>query len=77
VLSSVDGSVYHRRSVELAELAAEVPTAVGGAGASTSIATAIGAELLAGDPVTAAAELAARSFGAARNLLAAPEATSV
>ena len=65
VLSSVDGSVYHRSSVELAELAADVPTAVGGAGASTAIATAIGADLLADDPVTAAAELAARDTAAA------------
>jgi DNA-binding transcriptional MerR regulator len=76
VLSSVDGSVYHRTSDELAELAAAVPTALGGAGASPLIATAIGAELLADNPVTAAAELAAGNSGAARDLLAAPEATS-
>lgn len=58
VLSSVNGSVYHRRSDELAELAADVPTAVGGAGASPRLAAAIGAHLLADDPVTAAAQLA-------------------
>jgi DNA-binding transcriptional MerR regulator len=65
VLSSVDGSVYHRRTDELVELAADVPTAVGGAGASPRLAAAIGADLLADDPVTAAAELAGTNTAAA------------
>ena len=57
VLSSVDGSVFRREMEELAELAAGVPTAIGGAGASPSLADGIGAELLTDDPVRAAAEL--------------------
>jgi DNA-binding transcriptional MerR regulator len=57
VLSSVDGRVFHRAIDDLAELAAGVPTAIGGAGASPSLAAAIGAELLPADLVRAADEL--------------------
>ena len=59
ILASVDGTVFGRKRHELAELAADVPTAVGGAGASPSLASQIGAHLLADSPVSAAAELAA------------------
>jgi len=57
VLSSVDGSAFRRGLAELAELAAGVPTAIGGAGASSSLASDIGAELLLDDPVRAALQL--------------------
>jgi len=69
VLSSVDGGVFHRSMDELAELAGEVPMALGGAGATRSLAEGIGAELLPEDPVRAAAELAWRSPGAAEDVL--------
>ena len=76
VLASADGTVFGRRVHELAELAADVPTAVGGAGASQSLAAEIGADLLEDNPVSAAVELAARSAGAARDLLAASATTN-
>ena len=69
VLSSVDGSVFSRSMDELAALAANLPTAPDGAGASRSLAAGMGADLLADDPVTAAADLA-------KDLPAPPRTTS-
>jgi DNA-binding transcriptional MerR regulator len=76
VLSSVDSGVFWRRTEELAGLAAEMPTAIGGAGASEELATELGAELLADHPVTAAAELDARTAEASGDLVAVPGSAS-
>jgi len=75
VLASVDADVYHRAKDELARLAPDVQTAIGGAGATRSVATEIGADLLSDDPMRAAAELRPWSSDATRDVLAAPVAT--
>jgi MerR family transcriptional regulator, light-induced transcriptional regulator len=57
VLSSVNSDAFHRARTGLAELTAVTPIAIGGPGASPVVAAAIGADVLSGDPVSAAASL--------------------
>ena len=59
VISAMAPARLERAADGLAELAAAVPLALGGAGATRAAADAAGARLLAGDPVTAAETLAA------------------
>jgi DNA-binding transcriptional MerR regulator/methylmalonyl-CoA mutase cobalamin-binding subunit len=58
VLSSVDSTVFTRAAEPLAQLAAKHRLAMAGAGATPGVAKRLGADLLAGDPVTEAATLA-------------------
>jgi methanogenic corrinoid protein MtbC1 len=62
VLAGVRSDVYAQAGPDLAALAARRSLALGGAGARTALADSVGAEALAGDPVTAAARVAASSF---------------
>ncbi len=57
VISSTEARRLRTAKAELAELAREVPLALAGAGATASLARAIGATLLEGDPVSAAERL--------------------
>jgi MerR family transcriptional regulator, light-induced transcriptional regulator len=58
VLASVDPDVFHRNGADLSPLASHQSIAIAGAGASSALATACHATLLAGDPVAEAAALA-------------------
>ena len=58
VISATTSQRLRRAKAELVELAREVPVALAGAGASAALADEIGASLLQGDPVTAAARIA-------------------
>jgi MerR family transcriptional regulator, light-induced transcriptional regulator len=58
VISATDPAYLDRAAAGLAELAAAVPLALGGRGATPAAAAAAGARLLTGDPVTAAETLA-------------------
>lgn len=60
VVAAAAPELFDRASGELARLAATAPLAVAGAGASRALADAVGARLLAHDPVTAA-ELVSRT----------------
>jgi DNA-binding transcriptional MerR regulator len=68
VLTALDEDRFASLRDELRGLAAVAPLFLAGAGATERVATAAGARLLRGDPVTAAAELA----GAPQRVLAAP-----
>ena len=61
VLTALDAEHFNARRDHLAELAASAPLFLAGAGATERLAAAVGAQLLRGDPVDAAAELAAAS----------------
>jgi MerR family transcriptional regulator, light-induced transcriptional regulator len=60
VVISMDPAILDTRRAELAELACQTRLLLAGAGAREDFAEAIGAALLHGDPVEAAAELAGR-----------------
>ena len=68
VLTALDEGRFASLRDELRGLAAVAPLFLAGAGATERVATPAGAQLLRGDPVTAAAELA----GAPRPVLSAP-----
>jgi DNA-binding transcriptional MerR regulator len=57
VVSAVRADTFPRERAGLAALAGEFRVALAGAGADSALASSIGAELLAGDPVAAAAAL--------------------
>jgi len=54
VLAAVTPQRYHRHAAELTRLAATLPVGLAGAGATPALTAAIGARMLAGDPVTEA-----------------------
>jgi hypothetical protein len=59
-LAAVTPGRYQPHVTELGRLAAAVPLALAGAGATRALALAAGARLLAGDPVTEAQDARAR-----------------
>lgn len=62
VLAATNRRVFSAVETELAGLATEVPVLLGGAGATDAVALRVGAQVLAGDPVSAAERVARRDW---------------